>query len=130
MRSKGVYADVDRLVALYDELDIRDGVPRGITDADVAALEAVLAATNELQSELRPIATYLYASISTDSRDDVAAARHVELQTRAGSARVAREAAGRVARGRSTWRGSSAAARWPPSTRSRCGRRPRARSSR
>ena len=38
---------------------------------------------NELQAELRPIATYLYALVSTDSRNDVAAARHVELQTRA-----------------------------------------------
>jgi oligoendopeptidase F len=80
---EGVYARVDRLVALYDELDIRATEPREIDPADVAALEAVLAATNELQSELRPIATYLYALVSTDSRNDLAASRHVELQTRA-----------------------------------------------
>ena len=80
---EGVYARVDRLVALYDDLDIRAREPRPVDDADVTALESVLEATNELQSELRPIATYLYALVSTDSRNDVAASRHVELQTRA-----------------------------------------------
>jgi oligoendopeptidase F len=80
---EGVYGRVDRLVGLYDELDIRATAAREITDTDVTSLEAVLDATNELQRELRPIATYLYAIISTDSRDDLAASRHVELQTRA-----------------------------------------------
>ena len=80
---EGVYASVDRLVAQYDELNIRATAHREITDADVTALEAVLEATNELQRELRPIASYLYALITTDSRDDLAASRHVELQTRA-----------------------------------------------
>jgi pepF/M3 family oligoendopeptidase len=79
---EGVYARIDRLSALYDELGIRDTEPRGVTDADVAALESILDATNELQSELRPVSTYLYALISTDSRNDLAASRHVELQTR------------------------------------------------
>jgi pepF/M3 family oligoendopeptidase len=80
---EGVYADVDRLVALYDKLDIRTTEPRAVDDDDLAALESVLEATNELQAELRPIVTYLYGLISTDSRDDRAAARYVELQTRA-----------------------------------------------
>jgi oligoendopeptidase F len=80
---EGVYAEVDRLAALYDEHDIRACEPRAVTDADVAAVDAVLASTNHLQAELRPVATYLYALASTDSRDDEAAARHVELQTRA-----------------------------------------------
>jgi oligoendopeptidase F len=79
---EGVYARIDRLSALYDELGIRDTAPRAVTDADVDALESVLAATNELQAELRPVSTYLYALISTDSRNDLAASRHVELQTR------------------------------------------------
>jgi oligoendopeptidase F len=80
---EGVYARVDRLVALYDDLDIRTTAARAVTDADVTALEAVLDATNELQAELRPVATYLYALVSTNSRDDLAASRHAELQTRA-----------------------------------------------
>jgi oligoendopeptidase F len=79
---EGLYAGIDRLSALYDELDIRATEPRAATDADVAAVESVLQATNDLQLELRPISTYLYALISTDSRNDRAAARHVELQTR------------------------------------------------
>ena len=80
---EGVYAGVDRLVALYDELDVRATEPRPVTDTDVSSLESVLDATNELQLELRPIVTYLYALVTTDSRDDLAASRHVELQTRA-----------------------------------------------
>jgi oligoendopeptidase F len=80
---EGVYARVDRLVALYDELEIRATEPRPVADDDVAALESVLGATNELQAELRPVVTYLYGLITTDSRDDLAAARHVELQSRA-----------------------------------------------
>jgi pepF/M3 family oligoendopeptidase len=79
---EGVYARIDRLAALYDELDIRDTAPRAVTDADVRSLESILDATNELQSELRPVSTFLYALISTDSRNDLAASRHVELQTR------------------------------------------------
>ena len=69
-RSKACTRVIDRLVALYDELDIRDTAPRAITDADVGALESVLHATNELQAELRPVSTYLYALITTDSRND------------------------------------------------------------
>ncbi len=80
---EGVYAGVDRLVALYDKLDIRATEPRAVADDDLAALESVLDATNELQAELRPVVTYLYGLITTDSRNDVAAARYVELQTRA-----------------------------------------------
>jgi pepF/M3 family oligoendopeptidase len=80
---EGVYARIDRLVVLYDKLEIRATDARPVADDDLASLESVLDATNELQSELRPIVTYLYGLITTDSRDDVAAARYVELQTRA-----------------------------------------------
>jgi len=80
---EGVYARVDRLAVLYDKLDIRATQPRPIDDDDVTALETVLDATNELQDELRPVVTYLYGVISTDSRNDLAAGRYVELQTRA-----------------------------------------------
>lgn len=80
---EGVYARIDRLAALYDELDIHATEPREPTDADVAGLAAVLDATNELQIELRPVSAYLYALTTTDSRDDRAAASQVELQTHA-----------------------------------------------
>ena len=101
-----------------------------VDDADVTALEAVLDATNELQAELRPVATYLYAVVSTDSRDDVAAARHVELQTRAAPLAALGEATRVRGSRRSTSTRSSRAARRPASTRSRCARRPRAPSCR
>jgi pepF/M3 family oligoendopeptidase len=79
---EGVYAQIDRLAALYDELDIHECEPRAATAADVAGLESVLAATNEVQADLRRLGAYLHALTTTDSRDDRAAARDVELQTR------------------------------------------------
>lgn len=79
---EGVYAEIDRLSALYDELDIHETAPRPPTDADIAGLDAVLEATNGLQAELRRLSAYLYALTTTDSRDDRAASRQVELQTR------------------------------------------------
>ena len=80
---EGIYASVDRLVALFDEHDIREVVDkRPVTDADVDALEAVLAEVNDVQTQMRIVSTYLYALVTTDSRDDAAAANMVELQTR------------------------------------------------
>ena len=52
---------------------IRGGDPRPVTDADVAALDAVLPAVNELLERMRLVGAYLYAHISTDARDDDAA---------------------------------------------------------
>ncbi len=79
---EGVYAGVDRLAAQYDELGIHAIEPREATDADIAGLEAVIDATNELAAAHRRINAYLYALTTTDSRDDRAAALQVELQTR------------------------------------------------
>ncbi len=79
---EGINASVDRLVALYDELDIRGVDPRDPTGADVEALERALDATNALQTELRPVAAYLNGLVTTDSRDERAASLMVELQTR------------------------------------------------
>jgi oligoendopeptidase F len=79
---EGIYASVDRLVALFDEHDIRDVDKRPIADADVDALETVLAEVNDVQTQMRIVSTYLYALVTTDSRDEAAAANMVELQTR------------------------------------------------
>ncbi len=76
------YADVDRLAARYDELGIRAVAPRVPSDADVAALDEIVTATNELQESLRPVTAYLHGLVTTDSRDERAAALMVELQTR------------------------------------------------
>ena len=77
-----VHADVDRLVALYDEHAIGSIAPRPVTADDVSALDAVLDATNELLERAQLVDGYLYLLVSTDSRDDTAAAQSVELQTR------------------------------------------------
>ena len=79
---EGIFADVDRLGALYDELDIRDVEPRKPTNADIAALDEVLTATNAMHEELRPVNAYLHGLVTTDSRNERAAALAVELQTR------------------------------------------------
>ncbi len=79
---EGIYADVDRLAALFDEHGIGEIEPRAVTDADVAALESALTSINSVQQQLRPVSTFLYALVTTDSRDDKAAANMVELQTR------------------------------------------------
>ena len=79
---EGVYAAVDRLAALFDEAGIREIDPRAVSDADVAAIEHVLSETNDVQTQMRIVSTYLYALVTTDSRDEQAAANMVELQTR------------------------------------------------
>ncbi len=76
------FADVDRLVARYDELGIRDRDGANPTEADHAALREILDVTNDLQERLRRLNTYLYALVTTDSRNDRAAALTVELQSR------------------------------------------------
>ncbi len=79
---EGIFADVDRLGALYDELGIRDVEPRKSTNADITALDEILAATNAMHKELRPVNAYLHGLVTTDSRNERAAALAVELQTR------------------------------------------------
>ncbi|MEY2407021.1 MAG: hypothetical protein QOG39_1937, partial [Acidimicrobiaceae bacterium] len=48
--------------------------------AEVAALEAVLTATNELHEEMRPLTAYLYGLTNTDTRDEQAAGTLAALQ--------------------------------------------------
>jgi oligoendopeptidase F len=79
---EGIFASVDRLVALYDGLGIRGVGPREPTDVDISALERALEATNALQTELRPLSAYLNGLVTTDSREERAASLMVELQTR------------------------------------------------
>ena len=73
---------------LFDEHGIRGGEPRPPTDEDVAAIDAVLPALNDLLDRQRLLGAYLYAHTSTDARDD---------RTRPGSSRASRP----------TWPGSA-----------------------
>jgi oligoendopeptidase F len=79
---EGIFANVDRLGTLYDDLGIRDVEPRTPTEVDIAALDEVLTATNAMHEELRPVNAYLHGLVTTDSRNERAAALAVELQTR------------------------------------------------
>jgi pepF/M3 family oligoendopeptidase len=65
-------ADVDRLVALYDEVGIRETEPRSPSPEDVAGLERAIDATNEVMTAHNLLSAYILSYIATDSRDDEA----------------------------------------------------------
>ncbi len=73
-------ADLGRLQALYDDHGIRAGEPRTPTEADVAAAEAVIPATNALMDRLRLVGAYLHAHVTTDARDAEAARLQSRVQ--------------------------------------------------
>ncbi|HEY4376295.1 MAG TPA: M3 family oligoendopeptidase, partial [Acidimicrobiales bacterium] len=73
-------ADVTRLRARFDDLAIRAGEPREATGADIAAVEEVLPALNDLAGQMRLMGAYLYAHISTDATDGEAATLQSRFQ--------------------------------------------------
>ena len=77
---EAVTAGLTRLTALYDEHDVRGAEPHAPSPEEVAALEAVLDATNELHEEMRPLTAYLYGLTNTDTRDEQAAGTLAALQ--------------------------------------------------
>jgi oligoendopeptidase F len=79
-------ADVDRLVALYDQHHVRGGRDKALGPEEVEAFEEVLEATNQLLERLRLLTAYTHAFVTTDARDEQAAALASELQSQ--SARV------------------------------------------
>ena len=78
---EGVVADLARLVALYDRHDVRGGEPRPPTDADLAALDEVIGATNELLEQVRTLSAYLYTFV-VDRRDRRRRRRHCAAGSR------------------------------------------------
>ena len=62
-------AEVQRLVALFDEHGIRAVEPHPPTDADVAATEAAIDAYNAVARDHGVLRAYVYSTVSTDSRD-------------------------------------------------------------
>jgi oligoendopeptidase F len=78
---EGVVADLSRLVALYDRHDVRGGDPRPPSEADLAVLDEVIGATNDLLEQVRTLSAYLYTFVSTDATDDDAAGTRSRLQT-------------------------------------------------
>jgi oligoendopeptidase F len=62
-------ADVDRLVALFDELDIRAQPARRPGAADGAAADRALTQLNRVSADLAILRVYAYSVVSTDSRN-------------------------------------------------------------
>src|SRR3954471_562769 len=77
---EAVGAGLTRLTALYDEHDVRGAEPHAPSPVEVAALEEVLAATNELHEDMRPLTAYLYGLTNTDTRDEQAAGTLAAVQ--------------------------------------------------
>ena len=73
-------AEVERLIALFDEHSIRGGEHRSATNADGAAADAVIAGYNRVADELDLLGAYVYSSVSTDSRNAAAQAMMSELE--------------------------------------------------
>ncbi len=65
-------ADVERTVAIFDRHGIRAIEPRPATEADGRAADESIAALNDLGALLDQLRSYVYATVSTDSRDEQA----------------------------------------------------------
>ena len=62
-------ADVDRLVALFDDLDIRAQAPRTPDSADGRAADRAIDELNRVSAELAILRVYTYTLVATDSRN-------------------------------------------------------------
>ncbi|NND73667.1 MAG: M3 family oligoendopeptidase [Ilumatobacter sp.] len=74
-------ADVDRLVAMFDEHGIRAVEPRPATTDDGAAADLVIAAFNRVAADHDLLRVYVYATVATDSRDAPAQSLLGEITT-------------------------------------------------
>lgn len=63
-------ADATRLVALFDQHGIRALDPRPVTAADGAAADAAIRAYNALAERFGVLGAVVYATVTTDSRDE------------------------------------------------------------
>ncbi len=79
-------ADVERMAALYDQRQVRGGPALELTEDRVNDFVEVLEATNGVLQRLRLLSAYVNGFVTTDARDDTAAALASELQAQ--SARV------------------------------------------
>jgi pepF/M3 family oligoendopeptidase len=72
-------ANVARLQSLYDRHDVRDRA-RELDGETVAAFDEVITATNEVLEQLGLLSSYVYAFVSTDTRDATAQSVQAKLQ--------------------------------------------------
>ena len=73
-------ADVGRLAALFDELGIRGTEPRAVTADDGGHADRVLRELNRVTDAVNILATYVYATVATDSRDHRAQSLYSEIR--------------------------------------------------
>jgi oligoendopeptidase F len=73
-------SNVARLEALFDEHGIRAMDARQPTDEDVTACESVIDAYNSTTQDLEHLEAYIYATVSTDVRDEQAQALLSEVE--------------------------------------------------
>lgn len=74
-------AGADRALAAFDEHGIRAIEPRTATPDDGTAADAAITAYNDIAAESRVLWSYIYATVSTNSRDDRAQATLSELDS-------------------------------------------------
>ena len=74
-------ADVGRAMATFDRHEIRAIEPRQATEQDGLAADAAIAALNDLGALLERLGSYVYATVSTDSRDERAQSLFAEVLT-------------------------------------------------
>lgn len=73
-------ADVERLISLFDDHGIRAVPSQSATPDDGATADSVVSEFNRVSSEIDILGAYIYASVSTDSRDADAQAVMSELE--------------------------------------------------
>ena len=76
-----VGATAGRLVALFDQHDVRAIEPRPVTAADGQAADEVIAAYNSFSAEFREVGAVVYSTITTDSRNELAQTLSSRLDT-------------------------------------------------
>jgi oligoendopeptidase F len=74
-------AEVERLVALFDQHEVRAIDPRPPTAADGAVADRVIDAYNRTAAGMQVLEAYVYAAVSTDSRYEHAQSLLSEVET-------------------------------------------------
>src|SRR6476620_2352841 len=77
---EGLGAQVARLVALYDEHGVAEVAAHAPDAGEVAAFEAIIGATNDVNEAMEQLEAFTYAFVSTDSRDATAQGVLSELE--------------------------------------------------
>jgi pepF/M3 family oligoendopeptidase len=73
-------ADITRLEVAFDAHEVRATEPRAVVAADAAAADAVIDGWNDASARHQVLHACAYAALSTDSRNDTAAAAFSEVE--------------------------------------------------